>query len=110
MIGSTSGRNWRTRICSRSAPRSFTWFSFVTIFYTLIGVFAYVFGFVLGWEVLSGASTGILVLYLVGVLGLTGAALITGIWWFVGGEGERRLRRVLDDRFGHPLEASDDAS
>ena len=37
------------------------------------------------------------------------ASLLVGIWWFVGGEGERRLQRVLERRFGEPLPASDQA-
>jgi len=30
-----------------------------------------------------------------------------GIWWFVGGEGERRLERVLEGRFGEALPPSE---
>ena len=78
----------------------FSWFSFVTVFYTTTGVLAYVFGLILGWGVLATAPTGALALYLIGLFGLTLAALLCGIWWFVSGEGERRLRSVLDDRFG----------
>jgi hypothetical protein len=41
--------------------------------------------------------------YLVGVVGLTVAALAFGVWWFVAGVGERRLAAVLEDRFGEPM-------
>jgi hypothetical protein len=34
------------------------------------------------------------------MLGLAVTALIAGGWWFIGGEGERRLNSVLDDRMG----------
>ncbi|MGI9586497.1 MAG: hypothetical protein ACR2N7_12995 [Acidimicrobiia bacterium] len=87
---------------------AFSWFSFVTVFYATLGALAYVFGFILGWGVLTAAPTGVLVLYLIGLFGLTLAALVFGIWWFVRGEGERRLQSVLDDRFGEPTRTSDD--
>ena len=86
----------------------FTWFSFVTAFYTLIGALAYGFGLTLGWSTLTDAPTAMLVAYLVGVGGLTIGALIAGVWWFVLGEGERRLASVLEDRFGEKLGSSTD--
>ena len=54
----------------------FTWFSFVTIFYTVIGALAYAFGLVLGWETLTSAPIGVAVLYLAGLFGLTLSALL----------------------------------
>jgi hypothetical protein len=86
----------------------FTWFSYVTIFYTVVGVFAYLFGLVLGWDTLTSAPPPIVILYSVGLFGLTAASLFVGIWWFVDGEGERRLQQVLDDRFAEPPPKSDD--
>ena len=86
----------------------FTWFSYVTIFYTVIGAFAYVFGLALGWDTLMAASLPIILLYSIGLYGLTIASLLVGIWWFVGGEGERRLQTVLERRFGGPLSTSDE--
>ncbi|MFC2153710.1 hypothetical protein ACFLQ7_03670 [Actinomycetota bacterium] len=85
-----------------------TWFSFVTAFYTLIGALAYGFGLALGWSTLTEAPTAMLIAYLVGVGGLTIGALIVGVWWFVRGEGERRLASVLEDRFGEQLGSSTD--
>ena len=85
----------------------FTWFSYMTVFYTLVGAAAYAFGLALGWDVLVEASTAITALYLVALIGLTTSALVVGVWWFVSGEGERRLERVLEDRFGEPLSRSD---
>ncbi|MDJ0791642.1 MAG: hypothetical protein QNJ71_07075 [Acidimicrobiia bacterium] len=84
----------------------FTWFSFVTVFYTVIGAAAYVLGLVAGWGPLLDAPPVVVVIYLVVLLGLTFAALGFGIWWFAAGESERRLQRVLEDRFGERLGAS----
>lgn len=84
----------------------FTWFSFVTIFYTVIGALAYVFGLVLGWEALATAPIGLMVLYLASLFGVTLAALLVGTWWFATGEGERRLAAVLEDRFGEAVDTS----
>jgi hypothetical protein len=87
----------------------FTWFSYVTVFYTVVGAFAYLFGLVLGWDTLMAAPLPVILLYSLGLYGMTIASLLVGIWWFVGGKGERRLQRVLEDRFGVPLSASDEA-
>lgn len=84
----------------------FTWFSFVTIFYTVIGAFAYAFGLVLGWEALMSAPIGVVVSYLAGLFGLTLSALLVGTWWFATGEGERRLAAVLEGRFGEAVDTS----
>ena len=84
----------------------FTWFSFVTIFYTVIGALAYAFGIVLGWETLASAPIGVAVLYLASLFGVTLSALLVGTWWFATGEGERRLAAVLEDRFGEAVETS----
>ena len=86
----------------------FTWFSYVTIFYTVIGAFAYLFGLVLGWDKLMAAPLPVILLYSLGLYGMTIASLLVGIWWFVGGNGERRLQRVLEARFGVPLSTSDE--
>lgn len=75
----------------------FTWFGWITTFYTVAGVVAFGVGVALGWETLTASGTGWIVFY-VGTLGaLTLGSLVAGIWWFVGGEGERRLGSVLDD-------------
>ena len=80
--------------------RDFSWFGFMTAFYTALGVLAFATGYGLGIGSLS--PTGQL-LY-TAILGLfTVAALGTGLWWFNGGEGEDRLRNILDERFGERL-------
>ena len=78
----------------------FSWFSFVTIFYTVLGAFAYLFGLVLGWGALVDAPVGVAVLYGVGLFGVTFAGFVVGVWWFATGVGERRLQQVLDTQFG----------
>jgi len=84
----------------------FSWFSYMTILYTIIGATAYALGLILGWDALAGAPTGVMALYLVALIGVTVSAMIVGVWWFVSGEGERRLERVLEDRFGERLDPS----
>jgi hypothetical protein len=79
---------------------SFTWFGFVTVFYTVIGIASFGFGLALGWDVLRSGPPALGTTYLVVMLGLAVTALIAGGWWFIGGEGERRLNSVLDDRMG----------
>lgn len=89
----------RPKLVVASLGRDFSWFGFMTLFYTALGVAAYGFGLVLGWEVLADASGAMRFAYLAVLVVVTVAALLVGLWWFVGGEGEGRLRRVLDDRF-----------
>ena len=84
----------------------FTWFSYVTVFYTVIGALAYLFGLALGWDTLMSAPLPIILLYSGGLYGITIASVLVGVWWFVGGEGERRLERVLEGRFGEVLSPS----
>jgi hypothetical protein len=83
-------------------PRGpFSWFGFMTVLYTLVGVGTYGVGLgltisVLGRRVGSGTNA----LYFSLLAGCTAAALLVGWWWFHGGEGERRLRSILDEAFG----------
>ena len=84
----------------------FTWFSFVTVFYTVLGGFAYLFGLILGWGTLVDAPVGVAVLYVAGLLGVTVAAFVVGLWWFVSGAGERRLQQVHDTQFSGIPDAS----
>lgn len=79
---------------------SFSWFAFVTLFYTIVGVAAFGFGLTLGWDTLRSGPEAMGAAYLTLLFGLGIAAVATGIWWFVAGTGERRLREVLDAAFG----------
>lgn len=86
-----------TKVVTLRFGRDFTWFGFMTAFYTLLGIGASAVGFALGIESLSAKGQ---LIYSV-VLGLfVAASLGTGLWWFAGGEGERRLSVVLDEAFG----------
>lgn len=77
--------------------RDFSWFGYMTLLYTVMGVLAFAFGVALGWHPLFDAGAAWAVAYLAGLGGLVLASLGTGLWWFVGGEGERRLAQVLED-------------
>lgn len=86
------------KIVTAAGGRAFTWFGFVTLFYTAMGLAAAVFGTILGYvnflQLQPGAWDGAYF----GTLAVLGiVALATGLWWFVGGEGERRLRDALAD-------------
>lgn len=74
----------------------FTWFGFMTLFITGIGVAAFAAGVALGLPVLRDHGGGWTLAYLAVLGTATVAALAVGLWWFVDGEGERRLGAVLD--------------
>lgn len=88
------------KLVTAAAGSGFSWFGYVTLFQTALGMTAAGFGFALGWsQVLTEATAAWRWAYL-GALGALGlSALATGIWWFVGGVGEARLRAILDE---HP--------
>jgi len=75
----------------------FTWFSFMTLFFTAIGIATFAFGLALGLPVLTDHGGSWLAWYLTSLAFLTWATLITGWWWFVNGVGERRLAAILQD-------------
>lgn len=92
----------RPKLVTLSIGRGgFTWFGFMTALYTMVGLGVYVIGVVLSLDVIGdgiGVRAG--AAYLISLAVVTVAAAVTGVWWFVGGEGERRLRTVLDATFG----------
>lgn len=73
----------------------FTWFGFMTVFITGIGVAAFGAGLALGLPVLRHHGPGWTLSYVVVLGAATVTALGVGLWWFVEGEGERRLAAVL---------------
>lgn len=77
----------------RDGGSGFTWFGFITAFYTLLGTGAYAVGLIGG---LDDLDDSVVPLYLVGLFGLTAFALGAGIWWFVTGRGDERLAAILD--------------
>ena len=90
----------RPKIVTAAFGDGFTWFGFMTLFFTGVGAALFGFGVALGLPILEGHGGGWLAAYLA-VLGTAlGSALAVGVWWFPMGAGERRLRSVLDDAFG----------
>lgn len=91
----------RTKLVTLSvSPGAFTWFGFMTGLYTLVGVGVYVVGIVLSLDVIgTTVSVRAGAAYLIILAVVTVVAAVVGVWWFVGGEGERRLRDVLDESF-----------
>lgn len=85
------------KIVTLRLGRDLSWFGFMTAFYTLLGMAAYVTGLLLGFDALAGAATPA---YVITLALLTALALIAGLWWFYGGEGERRLDAILTKHFG----------
>ncbi len=86
-----------TKIVTVPVSGPMTWFGFMTLFYTVLGGLAGAAGLWLGWEALAPGAPRRVYLISFAVLGL--AALLTGLWWFGSGAGERRLREVLDRTF-----------
>lgn len=82
----------RPKIVTLAGGDGFSWFGFMTAFYTLLGIGAYAVGLVGG---LQSLDTSVVPLYLVALLGMTAFALVAGIWWFVAGRGEGRLAEIL---------------
>ncbi len=84
------------KIVTARLGKDFTWFGFVTLFYTGVGVVSFSFGLALGLGRLADHGDAWLAAYLIVLAVATVATLWVGLWWFVFGEGERRLRAVLD--------------
>ncbi len=92
------------KIVTIRAGRGFSWFGFVTAFFTLLGVVGFALGVVLAIQELE---TGVATFWYVTTLAVpTAGALAAGIWWFVAGTGEARLADVLDSHFARPIDES----
>lgn len=87
------------KIVTAAFGKAFSWFGFMTLFYTALGVVAFGFGLALGWPHLVDAGTGWAVAYLTSLAASGLIALAVGWWWFVSGVGELRLSIVLDEHF-----------
>lgn len=74
----------------------FSWFGWMTVLYTMLGVIASVAGVVLGWETLNGWGV---VAYSSTMGVLTVSSLVVGWWWFMAGTGQRRLDEVVAASF-----------
>ena len=89
----------RPKIVTVPVGRGFTWFAWMTILYTVLGLLASGAGVALGWGVLAEAGSTWTLFYLGSLAGLLAVSLVVGVWWFVGGSGEARLERVLNESF-----------
>ena len=69
----------------------FTWFGFVTLFITFIGISSYV------YSIVRLLNTDINTNYYIFIGLITLITLIIGIWWFLLGNGENRLEKVFDE-------------
>lgn len=85
-----------TRLVGVAGGAGFSWFGWMTILYTMLGIGAYVAGLVLGWSTLLDAGGTWTAGYLAALASVTLASLGVGWWWFVAGAGEARLRAILD--------------
>jgi hypothetical protein len=74
----------------------FSWFSFMTLFFTALGIITFGFGLALGLPVLTDHGSVWLAWYLTLLAVMTWSALFVGWWWFVSGAGEKRLSEILD--------------
>lgn len=88
-------------VTARFGP-DFTWFGWMTLLYTALGVLAFLGGLALGWSVLLDAGTPWVVFYLGGLGLLSLVSLVVGGWWFVSGAGEKRLREVFARSYDKP--------
>ena len=71
--------------------KDFSWFSFVTLFITLYGLFLYIYGMINIYNELNDTFT------FYGILFLTALTFAIGYWWFVNNIGEKRLRESYDE-------------
>ena len=71
--------------------KKFTWFSFVTIFITFFGLSSYIF------SILQLINTANYTNYLIFIIFITFITLLIGIWWFLLGNGEKRLEKVFNE-------------
>ena len=69
----------------------FSWFGYVTLFITFIGISSYV------YSIVSLLNTEISLYYYLFIGLITLITLIIGIWWFLLGNGEKRLEKVFNE-------------
>ena len=69
----------------------FSWFGYVTLFITFIGIFSYI------YSIVSLLNTEISQYYYLFIALITLITLIIGIWWFLLGNGEKRLEKVFNE-------------
>ena len=70
--------------------KGFTWFSFVTLFITAYGIGTFLFS---SYQIYS-KNLGLVYFYV--IIGLLLVTTFIGVWWFVSGTGEQRLKKVFE--------------
>lgn len=81
-----------TKLVTIAMPGAITWFGFMTGFITIGGMLATGAAF---WMAQDVVSDGVLIAVATAYAALAVPALVIGLWWFLGGAGERRIRGVL---------------
>ena len=74
-----------------SFGKKFTWFSFVTIFITFFGISSYIFSIYQLFITTNYTN------YLFFITFITFITLLIGIWWFLLGNGEKRLEKIFSE-------------
>ena len=70
--------------------KGFTWFSFVTLFITAYGIGTFLFS---SYQIYI-KNLGLVYFYV--IIGLLLVTTFIGVWWFVSGTGEQRLKKVFE--------------
>ena len=83
----------KRKIVVAAIGKDFSWFSFVTLFITFLGSIVYMHSMYL-IHLNSLTNYG----YFILVFLTTFLCLIVGIWWFINGTGEGRIKKVLDNK------------
>lgn len=89
----------KPKIVTLAWGNGFTWFGFMTAFYTVIGASVFTVGLFGGAQAIASTNRLMSVVYLLAMTVITLLTLGVGWWWFPGGVGERRLRQILDETF-----------
>ena len=71
--------------------KKFTWFSFVTIFITFFGISSFIFSIYQLFITTNYTN------YLFFITFITFITLLIGIWWFLLGNGEKRLEKIFSE-------------
>ena len=74
-----------------SFGKKFTWFSFVTIFITFFGISSFIFSIYQLFITTNYTN------YLFFITFITFITLLIGIWWFLLGNGEKRLEKIFSE-------------
>ena len=74
-----------------SFGKKFTWFSFVTIFIAFFGISSYIFSIYQLFITTNYTN------YLFFITFITFITLLIGIWWFLLGNGEKRLEKIFSE-------------